>query len=735
MNLATSESSTRSRRTALIASVAMACVAIAATAFGRGEAVTILPILPLFVGCVIVSEMMSAYVLFHEFVQSRLAWLPFIAAAYLLTAVATIPYILAFPAVFAPAGWLGASAQTAVHLWILWHLAFPALLLGAVFIGRFPRDVQLGSGSAVPLAIALTVAACVAVGCIAPLVSTALGPHLPELVWGRTFTPAMTRVVLPFIVALDLVALVMISVRSRLRTSISLLLCLAIFASALEAAVSTLSSRYSYGWYVGKVFLVVSSSVMLVGFIGEISRLRMRLGWANETLRRTRERERHLAQERVHRLAYYDALTGLANRNGLEERLRTLAAVPPPGSTFAVLFLSLDCFKEVNDHVGHVAADLVLNEVASRLRSGVRLDDMVARFSGDEFVVVASSLSAPDGAEALADILREAIRNPIERPDGPLAVTASVGIALFPQDAASGDDVLDKADAAARQAKAAGGNATRAYSREFVEQTRARRRLQEDLSLALLREEFVLLYQPIVDLRTGAMTKVEALIRWMHPERGMVTPDAFIPLAEQTGLMQLIGYWVIEEAVRQASVWEASGTPLRVAVNVSARQLDDAGFMAHLQRTLEAAHLRPQLLELEITESAAMTDASLAQDVLERCRALGLTIALDDFGTYYSSLTYLKRLPIDTVKIDRSFVAGLPFVKSDVAIVSGILGLARALERTAVAEGIETEQQRSWLARAGCEYGQGYFFARPMLASALPAWREGRKSPTTLHAT
>jgi EAL domain-containing protein (putative c-di-GMP-specific phosphodiesterase class I) len=299
---------------------------------------------------------------------------------------------------------------------------------------------------------------------------------------------------------------------------------------------------------------------------------------------------------------------------------------------------------------------------------------------------------------------------------------------MFPDDGASAEAVLDNADAAARQAGRTGGNTTLCYSREFFEDARARRRLQEDLSLALLRDEFVLLYQPILDLRTGKMEKVEALIRWMHPDRGLVLPNDFIPVAEQSGLMQLIGYWVIEEAVRQATAWVATGTPTRIAVNVSARQLDDRGFLNHLRRILEASHLPADLLELEITESAAMTDASLAQDVLEQCRALGLGISLDDFGTYYSSLTYLKRLPIDTVKIDRSFIAGLPFVKSDAAIVSGILGLAQALERTVVAEGIETEHQRVWLTRAGCAFGQGYLFGRPMTVAALLSWRKARST-------
>jgi diguanylate cyclase (GGDEF)-like protein len=549
---------------------------------------------------------------------------------------------------------------------------------------------------------------------------------LPDLIVGRTFTPATTAVALPLILLLDVLALGVLYARTRNRTVISLWLFVALVASALEAFMGVLCSRYSYGWYVGKVFLVLSSSVMLAAFIGETGRLRTRLGRANDDLTRTRERERHLAQERLHRAAYYDDLTGLSNRNHLEERLRALAATPQ--SRFAVLFLSFDTFKEVSDQFGHTAADRVLTEVAARLLDGVRRDDTVARFSGEEFVILAPSIPTPDDAEVLADALREAILAPFDVPDGTVKITASVGIAIFPDDGASAEAVLDNADAAARQAERTGGNTTLWYSREFFEDARARRRLQEDLSLALLRDEFVLLYQPILDLRTGKMEKVEALIRWMHPDRGLVLPNDFIPIAEQSGLMQLIGYWVIEETVRQATAWLATGTPTRIAVNVSARQLDDRGFLDHLHRILKESQLPADLLELEITESAAMTDASLAQDVLQQCRALGLGISLDDFGTYYSSLTYLKRLPIDTVKIDRSFIAGLPFVKSDAAIVSAILGLAQALERTVVAEGIETEHQRVWLARAGCTFGQGYLFGRPMTVAALLSWRKARNN-------
>ena len=315
MNFATTETSAGARRTALLASAAMLAVALAATVFGGRAAVAMPAILPLLIGGVIVSQLMSAYVLAAEFVRSRLGWLLGVGAAYFLTALLTIPYILTFPEVFAPGGLLGATPQTAVHLWMLWHLAFPSILLGAIFVARFPQDVRLEKGSTACRLIVFTIAGGVVLGAAAPFLSETLGTFLPDFIRERTFTPAATAGALPVILAVDLLAIIMLYVRTGNRTAMSLWLFLAVVASALDAFMGVLSSRYSYGWYVGKVFLVLSSCVMLVAFIGETGKLRTRLARANEDLKRTREREHHLAQERVHRLAYYDELTGLANRN------------------------------------------------------------------------------------------------------------------------------------------------------------------------------------------------------------------------------------------------------------------------------------------------------------------------------------------------------------------------------------------------------------------------------------
>ncbi|HEX3464661.1 MAG TPA: bifunctional diguanylate cyclase/phosphodiesterase [Candidatus Elarobacter sp.] len=475
---------------------------------------------------------------------------------------------------------------------------------------------------------------------------------------------------------------------------------------------------YLYGWYAGEAFFLVASIVTVVVLISTTAKLRAELALANEAVKLAREREHHVVQECARSLRG-DDLTGLANRADVEERLRNLAPVLRADRTCAVLFVNLDRFKDVNEQFGRAFADLVLIEVGSRLTAFAGPDATVARYSADEFVVLAPSVASVESVEQLGEALRQTIGAPIQLTGGPIRITASIGMAIFPYDGASAENVLESADAAARHAKRTGGNRTVMYSCDLFAEARERRQLRDDLSFALLRDEFALHYQPIVDLRNGRVVKVEALIRWMHPARGVIGPSTFIPIAERSGLMELIGYWVIEEAVRQAAAWEAKGWPLRIAVNVSARQLDDAGFLPHLTRALRHANLPPERLELEITETAAMTDASAAQEVLERCRELGLTVSLDDFGTYYSSLTYLKRLPIDNVKIDRSFVQGLPLVRSDAAIVSGILSLARALERTVIAEGIENAAQRDWLVRAGCRFGQGYLFGRPMSAAEI----------------
>lgn len=722
MSLALYESSPRARRLLYLSSCGVVAAALAVAFIGRTPGNPVASVVPAVTGGVIVADLMSAFILFSEFARSRIRWLPFLGAAYAASGLLAIPYLLTFPRVFSAHGLFGASDQTALELWMLWHIAFPALILLAATAGALPCDERI-SNSASPRVVAATILACIAVALAAPLLLIRFGAGIPLLFDGRSFTGITVRVVLPAILAVDFAALIVLLARTQNRHRIASWLFVALVASMLDAFLGLICDRYSIGWYVGKACMILSSTVMLGAFIREAANLRERLARALEEAQRARARESHLAHERLTRLTSYDELTGLPNRSRIESQVRNLTQPGGSGQHFAVLFVGVDGVKAVNERFGHAAGDAMLHRISARLRARVRSSDELARFSGDEFVVIAGSVSSIADAEMLGNELVAAFWEPFEVGADAIMLSAGVGIALYPEDAVNAEELLDRSDAAAHQARRVGENAVCAYSREFAQETRSRRRLVDELSSALLHQEFALHYQPIVDLHSGDLAKVEALIRWIHPERGIVYPDAFIGTAEQSGLMSLIGDWVLREAIRQSSQWLREGMPCRIAVNLSARQLEDAGFSEHLRELLNSSSLPPNLLELEVTESAAMADVSLAQDVLTRCHELGVELSLDDFGTFYSSLTYLKRLPFDTVKIDRSFVAGLPFNASDAAIVRGVIGLARGLRRTLVAEGIESQEQRSWLLRAGCEYGQGYLFGRPMTVQMLSRLR------------
>jgi diguanylate cyclase (GGDEF)-like protein len=382
----------------------------------------------------------------------------------------------------------------------------------------------------------------------------------------------------------------------------------------------------------------------------------------------------------------------------------------------------MDRLKEINDAFGRAAGNSVIVEFTNRLRDLAAVESTIGRLFSDEFCLITDRIASADDADVFAAAVQAALRRPHGFGARLIHANASIGIALYPDDGASADALLDAADAALNRAKLDGGNVMRMYSREFADQVRSRRLLHDDLSRALARDEFFLQYQPIVDLGSGELRMAEALVRWRSGDRGIVPPGDFIPLAEQSDLMVSLGRWVIEEAVRGAHLLRDDGRDVQIAVNVSARQLHDAAFFEHLSGTVAAAGLVPDDFELEVTETAAMADASVAYDVLTRCSAAGFGVALDDFGTHFSSLTYLKRLPVDTVKIDRSFVQGLPSNVDDAAIVGGIISLVKSLGRRPIAEGVESLAQSAWLSRAGCETGQGYLYARPMALQDLRAW-------------
>jgi len=430
-------------------------------------------------------------------------------------------------------------------------------------------------------------------------------------------------------------------------------------------------------------------------------------------------------QAQLERLAHHDPLTGLANRLLLGERLEwgLAQARRHPNNLLAVCYLDLDQFKPINDTHGHDVGALLLVAVGARLSRSVRSVDTVARLGGDEFVLLLTGIDNVDQCVYLAQRILDAVTRPIAVAELSLQVTASVGIALAPDDGVDADTLLRHADQAMYQAKQAGRNRLHLFDRTEERAARARRRQRERLGFALGAGELRLHYQPRVDLVTGAVLGVEALLRWDHPDRGLLPPGDFLPWIVGTELEASLGRWVLGEALRQADAWRSDGLALAVSVNVSASHFLRPSFTDELGALL-AAHpqLPPQTLELEILESTTLGDLDRVTAILERCHALGARVALDDFGTGYSSLTHLRRLPVDTVKLDQGFVSGMSDDPADLAVVRSVIGLSQAFDRALVAEGIETVALGERLVALGCEVGQGYGIALPMAAAEIPAW-------------
>ena len=434
--------------------------------------------------------------------------------------------------------------------------------------------------------------------------------------------------------------------------------------------------------------------------------------------------ERLEARQRIETLSYTDALTGLPNRRLLADRVEVaLAQAKRDGTPFALLFLNLDRFNHINETLGRDFGDRVLLDVADRIRGCVREVDTVARLAGDEFVVLANGVDEL-GAETAAWRVMDALKLPFTQGGMSFTVTASLGISLYPNDGAVMNELVRRADAAMRDAKLAGRAAFRFHRARpdgDDEHSRSRMKLDHAMRLALVQGRFRLHYQPQVDLISGAVVGAEALIRWRDPALGEISPGEFIPVAEESGFIVSIGAWVLERAVMQAAAWVAAGRATTVSVNVSALQFQQPGFVEEVASVLREAGLAPQWLELELTESILIQDAQDAMLRLQALAQLGVKLAIDDFGTGYSSLAYLKRFPIGRLKIDRSFVSGLPAEESDVAIVQAIIHMGRALRLQTVAEGVETEAQREFLAAAGCDLFQGYLYAPALDAAAFEA--------------
>jgi diguanylate cyclase (GGDEF)-like protein len=431
--------------------------------------------------------------------------------------------------------------------------------------------------------------------------------------------------------------------------------------------------------------------------------------------------ERQRSEQRIRHMAHHDELTGLPNRALLNDRLgQALAQARRTGCPLALLFLDLDGFKDINDSLGHPVGDRLLQSVADRLSGLVRAGDTIARLGGDEFVVMLVNLAQASDAVAIARSIGTALGREHHVEDHTLHITASIGVAAFPDDGDSPDALLRHADAAMYRAKALGRSGVQTYTRDMSVHARQRLELHAALRHALDAGQFELHYQPQLELATGRLRGVEALLRWQHPHLGMVSPDRFIPLAEETGLIAPLGQWVLETAVGQLRRWRAAGhTELAMAVNLSARQVEAPGLPALVHRVLQDEGVPAHRLELEITETALLHHGETALATLQGLKNLGVALALDDFGTGYSSLSHLRRFPIDTIKIDKSFTAEIGTSADTTAIIRAIAALARSLGVETVAEGVETEAQLRFMAQLGCHHAQGYHLSRPLPAAAI----------------
>ncbi|MCV2218486.1 putative bifunctional diguanylate cyclase/phosphodiesterase [Thauera sp. Sel9] len=429
--------------------------------------------------------------------------------------------------------------------------------------------------------------------------------------------------------------------------------------------------------------------------------------------------ERKQAEQRIHYLATHDGLTGLPNRNLVQDRIQqVIAHVRRSGRLLALLFLDLDRFKVINDCYGHPFGDAVLKAAARRLASLVREGDTVARQGGDEFLILLTDLRQTEDAHEVAGKIVQALKAPLIVQGREVHLTGSIGAAVFPQDGESADALIGNADVAMYRAKSLGRNTCQFFTREMSKETQHRVSLETRLHDALALGQFQLAYQPKVDLHAGRITGCEALLRWHHPELGMVPPAQFIPIAEDSGLIVPIGDWVLRTACAQAKAWRDAGLPrVTVAVNISARQFLQQDVIDWVMGTLRSTGLPPELLELELTESLIAQDVEKVIAAFGRLRDIGVKISIDDFGTGYSNLGYLKRFPADTLKIDQSFVRDMLTDPEDATIVLAVISLAHNLGFKVIAEGVETEAHRDFLCRNRCDEIQGYYFSRPVSAA------------------
>jgi diguanylate cyclase (GGDEF)-like protein len=471
---------------------------------------------------------------------------------------------------------------------------------------------------------------------------------------------------------------------------------------------------------VARIIIDAGMQHMVTGFI--VTRQGLYLGVANghDLLNVITQRK----QAELHYLAHYDSLTGLPNRMLLGDRLQQACHdAERKGSMVALLFIDVDRFKQINDSLGHSAGDAVLRKLVERLQASARRADTVARLGGDEFVILMDNIDDPFAVDMVAQRLVDSMRMPIDLSGHSLVVTVSIGSALYPGDDTEVSPLLAKADAAMYAAKASGRNAFRKYAPGTSMYNQASMSLENELRQAIENDELMLCFQPQVKLASMEISGVEALVRWRHPMRGLVPPNQFIPVAEESGLIVPLGKWVLRHAFQQCRTWKEQGMPpLRMSINISALQFRQPDFLDFLKEQITAYRVDPRLVELELTESVLMHNVDDVLKTLEAVKALGVNLAIDDFGTGFSSLSYLRRFPIDRLKIDQSFVRDIERSPVNESIARAIVALANSLSLDIVAEGIENLSEKDVLEHMKCNEGQGYLFAKPLPAEDVLLW-------------
>jgi diguanylate cyclase (GGDEF)-like protein len=438
-------------------------------------------------------------------------------------------------------------------------------------------------------------------------------------------------------------------------------------------------------------------------------------------MNKTLEKEVKLRTKELYNKAYHDDLTGLANRAMLNKSLdKSISKAKRNNTKLALLYIDLDRFKEINDSLGHSTGDAVLKEVSNRIKNKIRCEDTFARLGGDEFTIIMENINKEQDAVYLAQKIIDVLEKPLHIDERILYISSSIGISLFPDNGENAEQLLQNADAAMYKAKAEGRNNFQFYCSDMTAKAFNRVLMETNLRQALKNDEFVVFYQPQTNAKENKLIGMEALVRWNHPTMGMISPDKFIPIAEETGLIVNLDRWTMKTAMKQIVQWEQEGlNPGKLALNLAIKQLQQDDFLDVLTQMIKDVGIEPDALELEVTEGGIMQNPEKAIVILQNISDLGIELAIDDFGTGYSSLSYLKKLPINKLKIDQSFIRELPKDEDDVGITKAVIALSKTLNLKVIAEGVETIEQIDFLVKNTCETIQGYFYTKPLSASEM----------------